>query len=55
MRGLTLATFLGAGSLSEPDSDSDSEELSSMELDSSLDDSEALDFSFFFSLSSESL
>lgn len=34
-----LAVFLGAGSLSEPDSDS--EELSSVELDSSLDDSEA--------------
>jgi len=39
MHGLTLAVFLGAGSLSEPDSDS--EELSSVELDSSLDDSEA--------------
>lgn len=50
---LTLVTFLDSDSLS--DSDSDSEELSSTELDSALEESEVLDFLFFFFPSSESL
>lgn len=48
-----MVTFLDLHSLS--DSDSDSEELSSIELDSALEDSEVSDFSFSFSPSSESL
>lgn len=50
---LTLVTFLDLDSLS--DFDSDSEELSSIELDSPLEESEVSDFSFSVSPSSESL
>lgn len=46
-------TFLDLDSLS--DFDSDSEELSSIELDSPLEESEVSDFSFSVSPSSESL